>query len=628
MGSHRAHSEAAAFNGCSVVSFFSRLERYNLIPRRVIMNSHRLLRVLGSSLALALIASACAPSLQQSSMVPMSGKRVESRAGMVVASHPDAAEAGAAILRQGGNAVDAFVATAFALSVTDVSQTGLGGGGAMTFYDAKAKRADHLSFYPRTGGDRAWAVADTSGGRSFGRAAAVPGLVAGLLEAQKRWGRLSRQQVMAPALRLAREGFAVSPLLSRTINSARQRVGADSLAAARFMPGGQALRPGDKLVQPELAATLALIEQQGRDGFYRGVTAANLAAKVKALGGLITEQDMAEYPVAEPRPLCTTWNGYTVLGAPPPMGGSSVLEMLQLAEASGMRASFTDSPESVVKMADILRIAGSDAGRWRGDPSVMQVPARGVSSSGFAHARATLIGKPVADTVTAGDAPSFDSATLPAACNSLNPYPPSKPVVSGTGGSTDGEAGAAPYDTSHYQSYTSHLSVVDAEGNAVSATITVGVLFGSGVYTGGFFLNSSANNFDARTRGTHRYSNSTMSPTVILKGDKVRLVIGAAGSQYIQPAIAQVTLRMLSFGEDPWTAIAGPRINASAVSRDVEVEPGFSQSVYQGLVERGYRPSSRVADILFGGVHAVYVSPDGLRIGVADPRRDGTAAGN
>lgn len=577
-----------------------------------------------STLFVALSASACTRAVSGTAMVPMSGKRVETRSGMVVASHPDAAAAGDMILRQGGNAVDAFVATAFALSVTDVSQTGLGGGGAMTFYNAKSKQANHLSFYPRTGGDTAWALADTSQGRSFGRAAAVPGLTAGLLEAQERWGKLSRSQVMAPAIRLAREGFIVSPLLSRTITSARQRVGADSLAAVRFMPGGQALRPGDRLVQPELASTLERIEREGRDGFYKGSVAKELAQKVQSLGGLITERDLAEYPVAELRPLCTTWNGYTVLGAPPPMGGSAVLEMLQLAETTQMQRGFTETPSSVVKMADILRLAGADANRWRGDPSVMRVPARGVASKEFAEQRSTLVGGAVTDTVTAGNALAFDAVNTPAACSRFNPYPVSTENVKS--GSTEVEP--LPNDLSYTQSFTSHLSVVDAEGNAVSATITVGVLFGSGVYTGGFFLNSSANNFDARTRGTHRYSNSTMSPTMLLSGDKVRLVIGAAGSQYIQPAIVQVTLRVLKFGEDPYTAIASPRINASATSRDIEVEPGFSQSVYEALVARGYRPSSRVADILFGGVHAVFVSPDGRRIGVADPRRDGAAVGN
>ena len=171
------------------------------------------------------------------------------------------------------------------------------------------------------------------------------------------------------------------------------------------------------------------------------------------------------------------------------------------------------------------------------------------------------------------------------------------------------------------------MAIVDADGNAVSATTTVGVLFGSGVYTDGFFLNSSASNFDARTRGTNRFANTTMAPTIVLDKGAVRLVVGAAGSQYIQPSIVQVTLRMLAFGEDPGIAIAAPRIHASASQKEVEVEAGFATSVYQALVTRGYQPLSRVADITFGGVHAVFVRKDGKRIGVADPRRDGVAGG-
>ncbi len=590
-------------------------------------------RLLSVALLAGVLAAACARPVGESAIVPMAGKRVEGRAGMVSASHPDAAAAGVEVFRQGGNAIDAFVATAFALSVTDVSQTGLGGGGAMTYYDAKQKRVEHLSFYPRTGGDPGWSRADTSQGRAMGRAAATPGMVAGLLEAHEKWGKLTRAQVMAPAIRLARDGFVVSPLLARTIVSSRQKLSADSLAMGRFMPGGQPLRPGDRLVQPELAATLEQIQQGGRDAFYRGVIAERLSAKVKANGGLISVEDMNSYPVTSLRPVCTTWHGYTVLGAPPPMGGSAVLEMLQMAEASGMSGSFTDTPASVVKMADILRVAGADANRWRGDPQVMQVPARGVSTPGFARQRAQLVGGAFADTMVAGDALAFDSQSLPDACTRFNPYPtastmPSAPREDMNATADAAEAAGVDTDAQSAQSFTSHLSVVDADGNAVSATTTVGVLFGSGVYTSGFFLNSSGSNFDARTRGTHRYANSTMSPTMLLDGDKVRLVIGSAGSQYIQPAITQVTLRMLAFGEDPWVAIAAPRINASATQRDVEVEPGYTSSVYQALVQRGYRPVSRVADIAFGGVHAVYVAPDGRRIGVADPRRDGVAAGN
>ncbi len=578
--------------------------------------------------------SACSRAPSEGMMLaPMSGKRVEGDRGMVAASQPEAAAAGAQALRLGGNAVDAAVATAFALSVVDVSQTGLGGGGALTFYDAKTHRAEHLSFYPRSGEDPAWGQADTSRAtRRPGRGAATPGMVAGLLEAHTRFGKLTRAQVMAPALALARDGFVVTPLLARTIASSREKLSADSLAVQRFMPRGEALRPGERLVQPELAATLLRISTEGKNAFYTGVIAERLSAKVRASGGLITARDMSTYPVATMRPLCATWRGYTVLSAPPPMGGAAVLEMLQMTELTGVTnaGGFTDRPDAVTKMADIMRLGQSDGSRWRGDPFAQGVPARGASSAAYAKQRAGLVATAFPDTVLAGNAWAFDSTTPPGACGS-DPYPIAEapaPRASGSGRENrDAELAEAQRSPSNENtSFTSHLSVVDSEGNAVSATTTVGVLFGSGVYTDGFFLNSSGGNFDARSRGVNRYANSTMSPTMILEGDRVRLVVGAAGSQYIQPAITQVTVRMLAFGEDPGIAVAAPRIHASAALRDVEVEAGFSSAVYQALVTRGYRPISRVADITFGGVHAVFVRKDGRRIGVADPRRDGAAS--
>ncbi len=574
--------------------------------------------------ALTIGASACARApVSAGGSSPMSGKRVEGDRGMVAASQPEAAAAGASVMRIGGNAVDAAVATAFALSVVDVSQTGLGGGGALTFYNAKTKRAEHLSFYPRSGEDPAWGQADTSrAARRPGRGAATPGMVAGLLEAQTRFGKLTRAQVMAPAIALARDGFVVTPLLSRTIASSREKMLADSVAKMRFMPNGEALRPGDRLVQPELAATLQRIAAEGKSAFYTGVIAERLSAKVKSQGGLISVRDLANYPVATMRPLCANWRGYTVLSAPPPMGGAAVLEMLQMAEFSGLTSAggFTETPDAIAKLADVMRIGQSDGGRWRGDPFAQSVPARGASSAGYAKQRSALVAGAVADTVTAGDPTGFDAAAPSGAC-AVDPYP----VAGAQGVRASGSSGAN--EPAEGGSLTSHLSVVDADGNAVSATTTVGVLFGSGVYTDGFFLNSAANNFDARTRGVNRYANSTMSPTMILEGGQVRLVVGAAGSQYIQPAITQIAIRVLAFGEDAGTAVAAPRIHASSPTRDVEVEPGFAPSVYAALVARGYRPVSRVADITFGGVHAVFVRKDGRRIGVADPRRDGSAVG-
>jgi gamma-glutamyltranspeptidase/glutathione hydrolase len=584
---------------------------------------HRNTSILSAASIAALLLSSCrAQGPSVADLSPADGKRAEGERGMVSASHPDAAAAGVEILRAGGNAADAAVATAFALSVTDISQTGLGGGGALTFYDARTGRAEHLSFYSRTGRDPAWALADTGAGsaRRIGRAAATPGMVAGLLEAHRRFGKLPRAQVLAPAIRLARDGFIVSPLLSRTIASSRAKLQADPAARALFLPDSEPLRPGQRLVQPVLASALERIAELGHDGFYRGAIADQLARDVQRLGGLITADDLARYPVATLVPVCANWRGYTVLSAPPPMGGTPVLEMLQLAEEVGITRAggLTDKPAAVTALAGVLRTAQADAAIFRGDPAVFAVPARGVASASYARERSAVLAGAVTDTVRAGDAWPHDASAQPASCAAY-PYasatrPPS------TGGRSNRDT-----DSDQSVSLTSHLAVMDSEGNAVSATTTVGVLFGSGVYTNGFFLNSSAANLDARTRGPDRYSNSTIAPTLVLDGRVVRLVIGAAGSQYIQPAITQVVLRILAFGEDPGRAIAAPRIQANALRREVEVEPGFTTDVYAALVAAGYRPVSRVADIAFGGVHGIFARKDGKRIGIADPRRDGVA---
>ncbi len=576
-----------------------------------------------------LLALGCTRPAPSSVASPLAGKRAEGRGGMVSASQPEAALVGASVLRAGGNAVDAAVATAFALSVVDPSQTGIGGGGAATVWMTADQRMDHLSFYGRAGERPEWGAAETGSpaARAAGRGAATPGMVSGLLTLHEKYGRLSRGQVMAPAIALARDGFTVSPLLARTITSSRARVLEEPEAAARFMPGGEPLRPGDRLVQPELATVLERISAVGADGFYRGAFAERLAQHVQSRGGLITVADMASYKSVWMRPLCTMWRGYTVLGAPPPMGGAVVLQMLHLAELSGLtRATgYTESPATAASFAQLIRIAQVDGQRWRGDPSVIAVPARGVASPRFAAARAAELAATTSDSLASGDPWSADADAPDGACASLDPYPAAQPpAADGASDELDAFAAEPPSEDS---SFTSHLSVVDRDGNAVSMTTTVGVLFGSGVWTDGVWLNSVGRNFDSRTRGTNRSTNSTMSPTIVLDGRNVRLVVGAAGSQYIQPSIAQVSVRMLAFGEDPAMALAAPRLHPTWSSREVEVEPGFGPEVYGGLVARGFRPRSRVGDIMFGGVHAVFVTPDGRRIGAADTRRDGYAAG-
>ncbi len=556
----------------------------------------------------------------------MYAKRAESARGMVTASHADAAAAGASMLRAGGNAVDAAVATAFALAVVDPSQTGLGAGGGMLVWHHGSGRADGLDFYARSGADSDWARSDTAASRRpiNGRSAGIPGAVAGLLEAHAKWGRLPRTQVMAPAIVLARDGFIVSPLLSRTSESARAKLLADSAAAALFLPGGLALRPGERLVQPQLAQTLEAISRDGRSAFYEGILAERAVVKMRALGSPATVADFRDYPVAATRPLCTPWLGYTLLSAGPPLGGATPLAALNLlaASAAAQLGSPTTQGAAAVQLVGALRVAGADAGRYRGDPAYFGVPSRGLTSPVFASKRAALVAQVDGGSVIEpGDPWTEDAQASAGACGALE----------GWGASALGADRAVPPRSARpggddaAASNTTHFSVVDGERNAVSMTFTVGVLFGSGVYVNGYFLNSGGANFDNVTRGPNRYASSTISPTIVLKGNEVRMVVGAAGSQYIPTATTQVTFRHLALGEDPWLAIASPRLQP-AQGRTVEVEAGFAPEVYAALRAKGYYPLSRVGDIMFGGVHAIAVVK-GKLIGVADPRRDGAAVG-
>lgn len=570
--------------------------------------------------------AACAPA-PTGAPAPGYAKRAEGNQGMVSASHPDAAAAGLEILRAGGNAVDAAVAVAFALGVVDPSQTGLGGGGGLVVWLRGEERAETIDFYARTGSDSAWGRVDSAAaGRPINaRSAGIPGTVAGLLEAHGRWGRLPRAQLLAPAIRLAREGFAVSPLLSRTAESARAKLAADTAAARLFLPNGTALRVGERLVQPELAATLEIIARDGPVGFYRGALADRAVGKLRGMGSPVTLADWQGYrPQGKPA-LCSSWLGYTVLGAPPPLGGVTVIEALNLLAAVGAErlGSPTTSADAAVKAIGAMRVAGADRTRWRGDPAVYGVPARGMTSAAFAASRAEQVDRAPGAPVPPGDPWGMEGTSPGAACEQAGAWPASslgrETAPGPTGGGPPGQEGET-------QTNTSHFSIVDAERNAVAVTFTVGVLFGSGVYVNGYFLNSGANNFDARTRGPDRFGSSTIAPTIVLRGLEPRLVIGAAGSAYIPTSVTQVTFRMLALGEDPWLSIAAPRLQPSGAAQ-VEVEPGFAPAVYQAIRERGFQTVSRVADISFGGVHAVFVTDRGRLVGVADPRRDGAAMG-
>ncbi|HEX6973834.1 MAG TPA: gamma-glutamyltransferase, partial [Vicinamibacterales bacterium] len=293
-----------------------------------------------------------------------------------------------------------------------------------------------------------------------------------------------------------------------------------------------------------------------------------------------------------------------------------VIEMLNVASASGTPrlGDPTNSPEAAIHIADAISVGLQDQRRYGGGPEWRPSPVRGVTNPAFASARAAW--RPGA-TDAPPDAWTQDATAIAPQCAAIDPYPVTpKPAVTGSAG-----------DDNDSTSNTSHFAVVDADRNVVSMTSSVGILFGSGVYAGGMFLNSSGNLFRAGTRAPNRYPSSAVAPMIVLQGNAPRLAVGAAGAAYIPAAVAQVIYRHIALKQDIYNAVAAPRMNAAAENTRLEIEAGYTLPVYQELRAHGYITNTRIADLLFAAVHAIAIRPDGTLVGAADPRRDGAAGG-
>jgi gamma-glutamyltranspeptidase/glutathione hydrolase len=594
-------------------------------------NYGRSIRTHGMLGALVALSASCAsvPGLAQT--VPRPDQRVEASRGVVAAAHPDAARAGLAMLESGGNAIDAAVAAAFAVGVVEPMMSGVGGGGAMTLWLQDRAEAWNVEFYASAGDAPDFSLDSVPASERQEIAeqwVAVPGLVAGLLEAHERYGKLSRAVVLEPAVRLARDGFIVRPLLARVVAEEEDKLHGDASAREVFYPNGNALQSGDRLAQPGLAHTLERIQDDGRDGFYRGPTAEAIVRVLRAGGNPITLDDMMNFTVRWRRPVCTTYRGYTVLAAAPPLSGLQVLQTLELLERRDLESLGhpVTSARALGTLVDAVRVARADRDRWLGDPRDVGVPAMGLVSPSYAATRDALVAlSPVPHALEPGDPWNDDPGGPAGRCSEVGAFPSSAfPKPTERPGDAHGRDGA---DTE-----TTHLSVVDRDGNAVSLTVTIGGYFGYGVYAAGGFFNDAMENFGgpiANRRGPNRTPRSTTAPTIVLEDQRVRLVVGSPGGSRIAPAIVQTIVYALDYGEDLWTALARPRVYPAYDSPAVQLEPGFSGDALAALRERGYElTAGSPMDMYFGGVHAVLVRDDGTLIGAADPRRDGVAVGH
>ena len=526
-------------------------------------------------------------------LVPVSGaetRKIEVTAagGLVASAHPLASQAGAEILKAGGNAVDAAVAAAFAIAVAEPNSNGLGGEGMMVIYLAKTRKAvaiDYRSAAP-AGAALAGKLADTGPA-----SVAVPGTVAGLCLALEKYGTLPLERVLEPAVRIAADGFTVSPTLAGIILDSFERLSEEEGLAKVFCPDGLPLEAGATLKNPDLAASLRQIAARGRDVFYRGELAAAIAADIGARGGFLSKEDLAGYRAIEREPIQGSYRGYRLISAPPPVGGLAVVETLQILDRFDLDRYGPLSPERIHIMAEAMKRAMADWRAFVGDPGFAAVPVFGLLTPAYARARAAEIRVDrMSEKVAPGD--------------------PAK--------------GHGPSTTS--------LSAVDQNGNMVALTQTISDFFGAKVMAAGtgIILNNEMGNFSAQgpnALAAGKRMRTTIAPTIVLRKKKPFAAVGTPGAARILTTMPLVLSNLIDYGMGIQEAIEAPRFFPA--DKELLVEPRLPEATVAALEKLGYTVTRREPyDLYFGGAQGVVIDPGTKRrIGGADPRRDGAVVG-
>jgi gamma-glutamyltranspeptidase/glutathione hydrolase len=511
---------------------------------------------------------------------------VRARHGMVVSVHHLAADAGVAVLQEGGNAVDAAVATGFALAVVHPAAGNLGGGGflllrtragAATFIDyrEKAPLAATETMYQDAKGN---VIEDASviGYKSI----ATPGSVAGLTYAEKKYGKLGLAKVMAPAIKLAENGFVLTAEEARELTDEDLAKFADTKRI--FQRDGRLYKDGETFRQPELARTLQRIAADPSE-FYHGKMAHELVADVQKGGGLLTLEDLAQYNVVERTPITGTFHNFTILSAPPPSSGGIVLvSALNILEAYDLARLGDRSPAAMHLIVEAYRRAYMDRADYLGDPDYNNIPTEALTSKAYAAAWRGSISPTEATPSAFLDRPA---GFLP---------PPPK---------TAGQRRPESHDTTHY-------SVVDGDGNAVSVTTTLNDAFGSRVTSGtlGFLLNDEMDDFAAKIGSPNIYGLiqgpanaiapgkrplSSMTPTIVLEDGKLRYVLGSPGGARIITTVANIFLSVAEGGLNIQQAVDAPRFHHQYEPDKLYLEPGFPPATLEALKALGFKVEVR-----------------------------------
>ncbi|WP_249691689.1 gamma-glutamyltransferase [Stappia sp. WLB 29] len=563
------------------------------------------------------LAQTAAPAAPQPAPILSGSDRfhpVLARSGMVASQEATATRVGRDILAAGGNAVDAAVAVGFALAVTLPRAGNIGGGGFMLVHMAESGETlalDYRELAPAAASRDmfldAEGNADSEKSRYSGLAVGVPGTVAGLHAAHARHGsgRFSFAELLAPAIALARDGFPVSDDLSGSLKQALPRLSKDPAALATFYKAdGGFYEPGETLRQPQLAATLQKIADEGPDGFYKGTVAEAIAARVREGGGDMTADDLAAYEAKWREPVSGTYRGYEVVSMPPPSsGGVHLVEILNMLEPFDLAASGSGSAATLHVMAEAMKRAYADRSEFLGDPDFVDIPVKGLTSKAYATSR-------MAD---------FDTEKATPA-DGLSPGKP------------------APYESEE----TTHYSVVDGEGNAVSNTYTLNFSYGVGMMAGdtGILLNNELDDFSAKPGVPNAYGLiggdanavaprkrplSSMSPTLVFRDGRLVLATGSPGGSRIITTVLQIILNVVDHGMNIAEATAAPRMHHQWLPDEIRIEDGFSPDTLAILRGLGHTVEERAT---MGSTQSVMAVENGLA-GASDPRVQGAlAAGN
>ena len=525
---------------------------------------------------------------------------------MVVSQNQIATEVGYQILEQGGNAVDAATAIGFALAVTLPRAGNLGGGGFMLIYDSSTKKVstiDYRSAAPKKAKSEMF-LNKNGGVIRYGYiVTAVPGTVAGLIKAHEEHGNLSLQEVIEPSIDLASKGFRVTYDLFQALNFGKVSLLEDTTSKTKFYDSGQNTLPTDSLfIQPDLAKTLRLISTEGKDGFYKGKTAELISQASKTNGGLITQKDLASYEAKERTAIRTSYRGYQVVTMPPTAsGGLVLLQTLNILENFNLREQGHNSANAIHLLSESMKRGYADRTRYHGDPDYFPVPIDQLINKDYSKERALSI--------------------------DLNSVTPSNEIFPGKIIVVDESP-----DTTHF-------SVIDSEGNAVSNTYTLGSSFGSGVTVpgGGFLLNNQMRNFSHSYGKSERISLSTspanrlqpgkrmistQTPTMVFDPQgNLFMILGSPGGGRIPNIVAQVISNVIDHDMGYAEAVMAPRIN-QRLGGKLELETGFSRDTIQLLTLKGHKPTSAPS---MGSVQAIFIDKPFI-YGVADTRRPGAAA--